>query len=296
MSTPLLRRYMVPISGTALVAGMLLVGTPASAAPVTTTFSTSCQAKALITVDKVTTSSVTVDAPASVAPGETFTIRMQSNGQAYPDSDSGATTTNLSRLKNDFDVPTNATFVSAAIVAGTSFNLDNVAPSVIRINDAGSADATGPFLRISGGNQVIGNGAANSTNSEGGIRAPKTKKNLDGSTNSAGDSWFRMPAIDITMVAGASGVIQPKIRTAGAAANYGDDKNYSTQLAKASLLGTQWAPTRCTPRDAKGTAALNAGAGPLATINITPATPVDVATTLALGVPATATTGSSVNL
>ncbi|MDI9919325.1 Ig-like domain repeat protein, partial [Rhodococcus sp. IEGM 1379] len=189
----------------------------------------------------------------------------------------------------DFDVPTNATFVSAAIVAGSSFNLDNVAPSVIRINDAGVEDAAGPFLRISGGNQVIGNGASNSTNSEGGIRAPKTKKNLDGTTNANGDSWFRMPAIDITMVAGTSGVIQPKIRTAGDAATYGNDKNYSTQLAKASLLGTQWAPTRCTPRDAKGTAALNAGAGPLATINIASA-PVDVDTTLALAVPAAATT------
>uniref|UniRef100_UPI003FEF36EE beta strand repeat-containing protein n=1 Tax=Rhodococcus qingshengii TaxID=334542 RepID=UPI003FEF36EE len=289
-----LRRFAVPITGTAMVAGMLLVGSPASAVQSQFNFSTSCQAKALITVDKVTTSFVTVDAPTSVAPGETFTIRMQSNGQSFPNSDSGATTTNLSRLKNDFDVPANATFISAAIVPGTSFNLENVAPSVIRINEAGSPDAAGPYLRISGNNEVIGNSPSTSTNSEGGIRAPKTKKNLDGSTNTNGDSWFRMPAIDITMIAGASGVIQPKVRTAGDAATYGNDKNFNTQLAKASLLGTQWAPTRCTPRDAKGSA-LNAGAGPLATISIASA-PVDVETTTSLSVPATAITGTAVDL
>ncbi|MGA5610793.1 beta strand repeat-containing protein [Rhodococcus erythropolis] len=199
-------------------------------------------------------------------------------------------------MKNDFTLPGNATFVSATIVAGTSFNLDGVAPSVIRISDAGVEDANGPYLRISGSNQVVGNGAANSTNSEGGIRAPKTKKNLDGSTNSNGDSWFRLPAIDVTMVAGASGVIQPTIRTAGTAANYGDDKNFNTQLARASFLGgTQWAPTRCSPRDAKGNANLNAGAGPLATISIASA-PVDVETTTSLSVPATAITGSAVDL
>ncbi len=291
-----LRRFAVPITGTAMVAGMLLVGTPASAAPVTTTFQTACQAKSVLTVDKMTTSSVTVDAPETVSPGETFTFRMQTNASSYPNSDSGATTTNLSRLKNDFTLPSNASFVSATIVAGTSFNLDGVAPSVIRISDAGVEDANGPYLRISGSNQVVGNGASNSTNSEGGIRAPKTKKNLDGSTNSNGDSWFRLPAIDVTMVAGASGVIQPTIRTAGTAANYGDDKNFNTQLARASFLGgTQWAPTRCSPRDAKGNANLNAGAGPLATISIASA-PVDVETTTSLSVPATAITGTAVDL
>ncbi|MYV30439.1 Ig-like domain repeat protein [Rhodococcus sp. DSM 6344] len=291
-----LRRFAVPITGTAMVAGMLLVGTPASAAPVTTTFQTACQAKSVLTVDKMTTSSVTVDAPETVSPGETFTFRMQTNASSYPNSDSGATTTNLSRLKNDFTLPSNASFVSATIVAGTSFNLDGVAPSVIRISDAGVEDANGPYLRISGSNQVVGNGASNSTNSEGGIRAPKTKKNLDGSANSNGDSWFRLPAIDVTMVAGASGVIQPTIRTAGTAANYGDDKNFNTQLARASFLGgTQWAPTRCSPRDAKGNANLNAGAGPLATISIASA-PVDVETTTSLSVPATAITGTAVDL
>ncbi|MFE4503480.1 Ig-like domain repeat protein, partial [Rhodococcus sp. NPDC056743] len=293
-----LRRFAVPITGTAMVAGMLLVGAPASAAPVTTSFSTACEAKAsLATVDKMTASSVTVDAPTTVLPGETFTFRMQTNGQSYPNSDSGATTTNLSRLKNDFKIPDNATFVSAAIVAGTSFNLDLVAPSVIRINDAGSPDATGPYLRISGNNEVIGNSPNSKNNSEGGIRAPKTKLNLDGTTNTSGDSWLRMPAIDVTMVAGPSGVIEPKVRTDGDAANYGNDKNFSTQLAQASvpLFGKQWAATRCSPRDARGNANLNAGAGPLATITIESAA-VDVETTTSLSVPATAITGTAVDL
>ncbi|NKW70390.1 hypothetical protein GS943_18870 [Rhodococcus hoagii] len=69
------------------------------------------------------------------------------------------------------------------------------------------------------------------------------------------------------MVAGESGVIQPRIRTSGAAGNFNNDKNFSTQLAKASFLGVQWAPTRCSPRNSES-AALNAGAGPLATVRI----------------------------
>ncbi|NKT12162.1 Ig-like domain repeat protein [Rhodococcus hoagii] len=235
---------------------------------------------------------MTVAAPDTVAPGETFTFRMQTNAQSFPDSDSGASTTNLSRLKNDFEIPSNATFVSAVIVPGSSANLSGVAPSVIRVNDNGTADASGTILRISGNNEVIGNGAFTSTSSEGGIVAPKLKKNIDGSTTGSGDSWFRLPAIDVTMVAGESGVIQPRIRTSGAAGNFNNDKNFSTQLAKASFLGVQWAPTRCSPRNSES-AALNAGAGPLATVRI--AVP-DTVTSTTLSVPASAATGTAVQL
>lgn len=292
MSSALSRRCAAALMGATLVSASLLLATPASAAPSTVDFKTTCRANAIKTVDKTTQSSVAVDAPVTVTPGEQFTFRLQTNGQSYPNSDSGATTTSLSRLKNDFEIPANATFVGATIVPGSGINIGGVAPSVIRVGDNGMADPNGPILRISGGNQVIGNGASTSTNSEGGIVAPKLKKNLDGSTNSAGDSWFRMPAIDVTMVAGQSGVIQPKVRTSGEAGNFNNDKNFSTQLALASFLGDQWAPTRCSPRDSTS-AGLNAGAGPLATIRISAP---DVATSTTLAVPPTAATGSPVQL
>ncbi|PTR22497.1 Ig-like domain-containing protein [Rhodococcus sp. OK519] len=280
------------LTGSALITGSLLIAQPATAATTTTDFTTTCRASATINVTKTPAASVTVSAPDTVAPGETFTFRMQTNAQSFPDSDSGASTTNLSRLKNDFEIPANATFVSASIVPNTAVNLSGVAPSVIRVNDNGAADANGTLLRISGNNEVIGNGASNSTNSEGGILAPKLEKNIDGSNNGSGDSWFRLPAIDVTMVAGGSGTVQPKIRTGGAAGSFNNDKNFSTQLAKASFLGVQWAPTRCSPRNSEG-AGLNAGANPLATIRI--AVP-DAATTTTLTVPDTAATGAAVEL
>ncbi|MFC9519125.1 Ig-like domain-containing protein [Nocardiaceae bacterium NPDC056970] len=292
MSSSLRRRCAAAFTGSVLVSGSFLLAQPAAAAISTVDFTTTCRASATINVTKTPAASVTVTAPDTVAPGETFTFRMQTNAQSFPDSDSGASTTNLSRLKNDFEIPANATFVSAVIVPNSAVNLSGVAPSVIRVNDNGTVDANGTILRISGNNEVIGNGASNSTNSEGGILAPKLKKNIDGSNNGSGDSWFRLPAIDVTMVAGESGVIQPKIRTSGAAGNFNNDKNFSTQLAKASFLGVQWAPTRCSPRNSEG-AGLNAGAGPLATVRI--AVP-DAATTTTLTVPDTAATGSAVQL
>ncbi|MET4610960.1 hypothetical protein ABIC28_001941 [Rhodococcus sp. PvR044] len=292
MSKSTVRQCAVPVTSVALAAGLLLIGSPASAAPTTTSFKNACQASAVLTVHKVADTSMTVDAPASVTAGETFTYRIQPGGGSYPNSDSGATTTNISRLKVDYEIPANTTFVSAAVVAGTGVNLDGVAPSVARINDAGSPDGGGNLLRLSGNNEVIGNSPSSSTNSQGGIRAPKLKKNLDGSNNANGDSWFRLPAIDVTVVAGSGGVITPKVRTAGSAGTYNANENYYTFLPLASFFGNQWAPTRCTPRDAQGSA-LNAGAGPLATINVGAAA---ADTTTTLNVPATAKTGTAVDL
>ncbi|WP_433592057.1 Ig-like domain repeat protein [Nocardia sp. CA-145437] len=284
------RLAVVPVTGAAMLAGVLL--TPGTASAGDTSFTSSCQAKSIITVDKSVAATMSVTAPASVAAGETFTYRIQPNASSYPDKDSGATTTNLSRIKYDYAIPDNTTFVSAAIVPGTAVNIDNVAPNVLRVNDSGAVDNAGGILRLSGNNEVVGNSPTSSTNSEGGIRAPKLKKNLDGTANSAGESWYRLPAVDVTVTAVAAGVITPKVRTAGSAASYGNDQNFSTSLAKASLLGTQWAPTRCIPSDDKST--LNAGAGPLATITVTG--PVNNSTTTTLTAPATATIGQAVTL
>ncbi|NKT12164.1 hypothetical protein GS470_25205 [Rhodococcus hoagii] len=118
-----------------------MVAQPATAATTTVDFTTTCRASATINVTKTPAASVTVAAPDTVAPGEDLHVRMQTNAQSFPDSDSGASTTNLSRLKNDFEIPSNATFVSAVIVPGSSANLSGVAPSVIRVNDNGTAAA-----------------------------------------------------------------------------------------------------------------------------------------------------------
>lgn len=277
MQHKFLRRSVATAAVGAVTAGTLFaLAGPAAADPTTTNFTNACRATAAINVSKSAASGVTVNAPASVAPGEEFTYTMQVAPSSYPNSDSGATTTNVTRLKWDFEIPENVEFVSATNV-GKGINLDGVAPSVIRINDAGLADPTGSFLRLSGNNQVIGNGADNNTKSEGGIRAPKLKKNLDGSGTS-GDSHFQAPLVSVTVKAGDAGeVIQPKVRTTGAAGTWNNDRNWNTFLPKASFFGTQWAPTRCAPMNNKDGGPLNTGAGPLATINIE-AAQVDVAT------------------
>ncbi|OYD67548.1 beta strand repeat-containing protein [Rhodococcus sp. OK302] len=295
MSTSLIRRCAAPVTGAALVAGMLLVGSAQASAQVTTTsFKSSCQASAAITVHKTKDDSVIIDAPVSVKSGDNFTFRIQPGSASYPNSDSGATTTNLSRLKFDFDVPNNTTFVKATVVPGTGINLGGVAANLLQVNTGGVPDATGTVLRLSGNNQVIANGTSNSTGGEGGIVAPKLKKNLDGSSNGNGDSWFQMPAVDVTVKAGVAGTaITPKVRTGGNAANYNDDQNFSTQLAQATFLGgTQWAPTRCTPRDSSS-AGLNKGAGVLATIDVTPA---DATTTTTLDAPTISSVGAEITL
>ncbi|MDG3014412.1 Ig-like domain-containing protein [Speluncibacter jeojiensis] len=290
---PSLRALLAATAGTAVIAGPLALTTTATAGPSDVSFKASCIAGSIIGDQKrITDNTITIDAPAKVEPGQEFTFRLQPSATSYPDKDSGATTTNLSRLKIDYEIPDNATFVSAGVVPGTAVGLDNVAPNVLRVNDSGNVDANGTIIRLSGNNELIGNSPSSNAKAEGGIRVPKTKKNLDGTTNSAGETWFRLPAVEVTMKAGPSGTIQPKVRTSGAAATQGDMANFSTQLAKASLLGTQWAPTRCSPRDSDG-GPLNAGAGPLATIAIESS---DQATTTTLAAPQDATTGQEIQL
>ncbi|MFC4604145.1 Ig-like domain-containing protein [Rhodococcus kronopolitis] len=295
MPRSIIRRAVAPAGVVALTAGLALIGTPAQAG--TVNFKTACQAtpsKFVGPQHQVADASASVTAPATVAPGETFTYRIQNGPGSYPDSQSGGTTTNLSRIKFDFEIPANSTLVSAAVVPGTGANLDNVAPSVLRVNTAGNVDANGPILRLSGNNEVIGNGPNGSRDSEGGIRAPKWKKNLDGTANSGGNSVFQLPAVDVTVTAVAPGTITPKLRVSGNAANYNSDENYSTSLAKASapVVGTVWAPTQCVPKDSSG-GVLNAGGKPLTTIQVV-APAVDTATTLTA--PADATVGAAITL
>ncbi|CAM3002439.1 Ig-like domain-containing protein [Prescottella defluvii] len=263
------RRYLTPVCATAVAAGIVLSGAPASAATTATSFTAQCRAAAIITVNKPTQHHFTVDAPARVDPGDTFTYRIQPSASAFPDKDSGATTTNISRIKLDYQLPDNATFVEAAVVPGTGIGLSGTPANVLQVNEDGNVDPAGTILRVSGNNETIGNGPTTDKKSVGGILAEKTKKYLDGQPSTDGSTWFQLPAIDVTLTAGDAGDITPKLRTSGNASNLGDEANYNTFLALAVFGGNQWAPTRCVPKDATAdTAPLNRGGGPLATIAV----------------------------
>ncbi|WP_137724011.1 Ig-like domain-containing protein [Prescottella subtropica] len=286
-------RYLAPVCATGIAAGIVLSAAPASAATVTTPFNAQCRADALLTVHKPAQHAFTVDTPDRVDPGQTFTYRIQPAPSSYPDKDSGATTTNVSRMKVDYQLPDNATFVDATVVPGTGIGLTGTAANVLQVNENGDVDDAGTILRLSGDNEVIGNSPKADKKSTGGIFAAKTKNYLDGTPSADGSTWFQLPAIDVTVTAGAGGEITPKLRTAGTAANLGDDGNYNTFLALAKFGGDQWAPTRCVAKDAKeDSAPLNRGGGPLATIAVGEQTG-DVSAT-AVTAPETADAGTPV--
>ncbi len=119
-------------SAAAVAVSLLVACPPGAAEEVEVSFGLACRVRSVIDVDELLGSSATVDAPARVRPGERFSYRIQTAPVAYPDSSRGATTRSVSRLKNDFAIPANATFVDAAVVPGTAFNLDNVPPGVLR--------------------------------------------------------------------------------------------------------------------------------------------------------------------
>lgn len=275
MSSSSLPRYTVPAVSAAAIAGLFLGASPAAAAVQQTDFQTSCAAHAFgFAIPKTVQGGVVVDAPDSVDAGKDFTYRIQPTPASYPDVDTGAATVNLSRLKVDYEIPANATFVKAEVVANTGTNLAGVTPDVQRVNETGAPDAAGGILRLSGNNEVAVNGPGAAVDAEGGIVAPKTKANLDGSPNAAGDTYFQLPAIDVTVTAGAAGTdITPKLRVSGDAGTFDNPANYYSFLANAALgTTTVFAATNCVPRDS-ATADLNAGGGALATIAVGEPTP-----------------------
>ena len=254
--------------GATLVAGSVTLAAPAASAMTTTTtaFKNSCQAVPSSSLaggpqNEVEDASVTVEAPETVSPGEEFEVIISPPPISVPNSPgSGASLTNVSRLKIDVEMPQNATFVSGEIVPGTSSGLSGVAPNVLVVNESGNPDPNGSIIRLSGDNQTIANSPSSSTNSEGGIRA-----NATGGANTE----FQLPQVKATLIAGQTGEIHLKLRTAGAAGNYANNANFLTFLPRvnAPLVGTVWAPTRCSPRDSANSP-LNNGAGPLATVTV----------------------------
>ncbi len=303
------------IASTVGVAGLTSV--PAGADTTTTSFVNQCRAvSSVLNVNKPQDTQIFVDAPESVEQGEIFTMRIQPTPGVLPNSDSGATTKGVYRMKNDYEIPSNTTFISGTVVpkegdalgyGSTPDELGNypggvnvfsdVAPDVRLIDGAtGLESATGDIIRISGANQTIGNGLGN-TGSAGGITLSRNQKQLDGSSGGT-NTYFQLPAIEITLQAtGEVGsTIEPKTRQSMTYNANGNPTwwNTSAALANASVVGDTWARTYCRPATTTDGNTPNAGFGALASIEITGSADVETATVL--DVPATAETGETVSL
>ncbi|MDI9902732.1 Ig-like domain-containing protein [Rhodococcus sp. IEGM 1409] len=281
----------------ALVGGVLVAGGIASAASTSSPavessigFKLGCDGYEHLAVDIADvfhSTGVTVSAPEKVAAASTFTYRVQPNVMSVPTGGhAGRSVGKWTRLKYDFDIPAGVSFVDAQVVVGSSSNLSGVAPSVIRINDGGSPDAAGTHLRISGNNQTA------DSNNKGG-NGPSTSKNSDGGIEVAAGKTFRLPAIDVTVVAGAAGsTVQPKLRvTDGDSGSFNSPKNAFTFLQNETLWPGYWERYNCSPRDSSG-GGLNAGGQALATVNVVS----QAGTTTAVTSGAAATVGQSTDL
>lgn len=282
-----------------LIAGAAVVSTSAAAAapaPITTasTFEVTCRAVPSAFAGATSDgkpATVKVLAPPTVAPGETFDIEIDPGTVQIPNSVSGANVQKISRAKIDIAIPANAEYVTAAIADPGNLTA-GASASVIRVDESGNPSASGPILRLSGDNLTIGNGPSSSTNSHAGMAI---------NAQSGANTTIAFPNVRITLKAGASGTIEPKVRTAGSAGTFGAPESFLTFLPQVShwIGGTIWAPTYCSPRDGEG-GPLNAGAGPLATIAIGGDTgPVDpdpgTMVSAAIEGPATATTGDKLS-
>ena len=139
---------------------------------------------------------ITVTAPDRAEPGQEFTVRLQP-GTMSRDQE-------LSRLHYDFRVPAGADLVNYQIVPGTGQGLTGT-PSLTRVNAAGQPSETGGFLRLSGGNQTVHN-------------RPAWDRTIDGGGWGEGlgapaNGQFRLPAIDLTLVADDGATVTTGLRT-----------------------------------------------------------------------------------
>ncbi|MFI8694947.1 Ig-like domain-containing protein [Dietzia maris] len=269
-------RVAATLAGAGALALALVTAPPVAGAQTatnTTSFDITCRIspnRLADPMDQTQTGSVNITAPQTVAPGEVFSVDFAIDGVTLPNSFSAgpvsASVRELSRIKLDLDVPDNAEYVGAQVVNVGSFGA-GVAPSVIRVDAAGNPSDTGDYLRLSGGNQTIGNGPNSSKSSTGGMTVRPS---------SGAETTLSFPTLRLTLRAGEPGVIQPTLRTDGAAANYGNDASFLTLLPRvnAPLVGDIWAPTACQPRDS-ATSGLNSGAGPLTTVTVAEPEPAD---------------------
>lgn len=259
-------------AGFTLASAIALAPSAIAAGTVTTTttgFDVTCRAvpsKFAGAQTQTASASVTVTAPSTVSPGEVFTVAIDPGTVTVPNSTSGAALQKVNRVKIDLAVPENAEVVGHEVTSAGSFGAA-ATPTVTRVDDAGDPNPNGTVLRLSGDNQTIANGPSTSTSSRGGM----TANPLAGDT-----SVLAFPTVRLTLRAGDSGTITPRVRTAGAAGTFGSGESFLTFLPEVrhGLVGTIWAPTYCQPRDT-AEAPVNAGAGALATITIGDTGPVD---------------------
>lgn len=265
-----------PIRSASVLGSLLLIPalvpavTNAATPPVTTTetFDITCEvtpSTSLVDPLTVTTeAAIQVTAPDQVEAGEVFTVDLQVDGVTVPTSFEGISATDISRIKLDLEVPDNAEFVSAQVLDPGSFTA-GVTPSVIQVDENGVPSTSGDYLRLSGGNQTIGNGPNVSRRAPGGMAARPS----DGA-----ETTLTFPQLRLVFQADEPGVIEPGIRTAGQAGVFGTDESFISLLARASvpIVGTVYAPVTCQPRSAVD-APINDGA--LKTIDVAEPGPVD---------------------
>ncbi|SDE69571.1 hypothetical protein SAMN05444580_1381, partial [Rhodococcus tukisamuensis] len=286
MQNKKIRGLVTPLGVGALVGVTMLGGVPANATSFNTTFNNTCKitpSAVASPTSETQAASLAVNAPDTVNAGDTFDVTIIPPPISFPNSSSGASVQNVSRVKIDVLVPDNADYIGADILQNTSVGLSGVTPSLLRVNENGNPDPNGAILRLSGNNQTIGNGPNSSKSSEGGIVAKAT---------SGTATTFQLPQVTAHLRARSAGDVSLKLRTAGAAGTFGNDANFLTFLPKATLVITAWAPTQCSPRDGE-TAPLNAGAGPLSTTRIIEA---DKQTTTTVVAPGSVKNGSEVTL
>ncbi|GAA3154685.1 hypothetical protein GCM10020255_035190 [Rhodococcus baikonurensis] len=204
---------------------------------------------------------VTITAPTTAAPGETVTYRVQPNEmKANSGGHASRGVVHWARIKYDFDIPSGVEFVSSQLVADSAYGLgsDSATPTVTRIDDGGNPSASGTHLRISGSNRTTGNGPSSAVRSSDGIIVGANTK-------------FRLPAVDVTVKAGAAGSeIKPSLRVSDpGSANYDDDRNALTfvQREKDVFGVNYWERYNCSPRDNRNSG-LNAGGQALTTIYV----------------------------
>lgn len=139
---------------------------------------------------------LTITAPEHVRPGQEFTVTLQPGTMQTGGKE-------MSRIKYDLAVPEGADLISATVVPDSSVGLGGKAPEVLRIDESGTPNAAGRYLRISGGNETI----ANSPNANDG--------GYGGGITSAANTDFRLPAVSLVLRATApeDGTVTTRLRT-----------------------------------------------------------------------------------
>lgn len=245
MSTSVVRRSSIGVIASAAAAGLALaVAAPASAHNLTTTFNNACMGDPVSAIagnvhQPLESYSMTVN-HSTATPG-VYTI--QPGSQTVPTSGGGASVINLNRISVMYKIDP-ATFVSASIVPGSGSGYTGT-PVVTRVNSSGAADSAGSYLALNGGVGTTIQGAS-----------PGGSNTSDAGITAAAGATFTLPAVQVTTTSSNPAAY---VNTDGDAGKYANPKNYLTFLSKATLFGTQYAPTMCVPTDVASRSDSNIG-------------------------------------